>query len=287
MRKDLYIQAMDAIPFSGDIEEQIYKRLQDEKQSYRKKMVFCTASAVCIAAVFSIICIFQKQTLYSNYLEKTELNKLESVNRIREFSVPAGSDISEEQILTSEMLILNINDSSDEKGVFMLQGEISGNDLMYDIGYISDGQYMELETSYTDTVLNTRVEFKENTEFSWCITNRSDNVMTFSGEVSVIYSDLFYRNYGEGVIDIDSISSILIHDIGSLIAEDEFNGIYLYNCKTRKTEKITAELENIDFQIDNPGKYIVYAMTHENKVINLVNFITVESIVNDQGMTGF
>ena len=40
MRKDLYIQAMDAIPFSGDIEEQIYKRLQDEKQSYRKKMVF-------------------------------------------------------------------------------------------------------------------------------------------------------------------------------------------------------------------------------------------------------
>ena len=68
MRKDLYIQAMDAIPFSGDIEEQIYKRLQDEKQSYRKKMVFCTASAVCIAAVFSIICIFQKQTLYSNYL---------------------------------------------------------------------------------------------------------------------------------------------------------------------------------------------------------------------------
>lgn len=89
--------------------------------------------------------------------------------------------------------------------------------------------------------------------------------------------DLIYRDYGDKALQVDENSKIIIN----LNEFDSYNieGIYVYNCITRKTIKFQSS-NMIEYENVQQGVYFIYAITIDGVQVDLSRNTMVEHNIN-------
>ncbi len=106
---------------------------------------------------------------------------------------------------------------------------------------------------------------------NWCITNISSTEIKLTGSIKTNTQKLLFKDYGDDVIVVDAPCELIIDYYGAEIIEE----IYLYNYETNtKTELVKST--HIDFKVNEPGAYIIYAVTKNGIIINLKDYVTIE-----------
>lgn len=272
MFKDDYIQAVNKRNFSENMEEQIYHRISEEKK--RRKRLKATIMFSILSIVFLFACI--QSTSFFNITSYDKEN-----HTTKEYTVSKDIYVTEE-LYAGEKLVIHVETDSDKDRTLNISGNMQGNQIKYEIGYMVDNTYQPIDKENTDTDLNQTITIKKNKEYQLCIINLSSNSLNFSGKISVKNQDLVYREYGDDSFKIIAPSNLSVENVSSII-EDNLEGIILYNCKTYEIREIALETDTISIDITEPGNYMLYAITTSGERINLKDYIGISSISTING----
>ena len=277
-KNDEYIKEMNEVVFSDDIKERIMSNIIKQKKKNRKIYVSATALLTFFLCIIAIININVPDEKKSEFLYEEDIEKLGNVNSVKDVEVDINNNIDNLEINPSQMVILNIQSIQDDMDSFGLNGHFTGDDREYSFGYIIDKSYTEVLSGCTEEFISNQVDIKDGTQCSIYIINCSDNVLTFSGEIFVNANDLVYRDYGKEALQVEGKCKIII-DLNGLSSYD-IEGIYLYNCITQET--IRREFSNmIEYESEQDGVYLIYAMTMDGERIELSKNVTVEYSINE------
>lgn len=277
-KSDEYIKEMNRLVFSDDIEERIMSKILKQKKKSRKIYVSMTALLTFLFCIIVIKNINVPDETKSEFLCEEDIEKMGSVSSVKDVRVDINNNIDNLEIDPKQMVILNIHNIQDDMDSFSWNGHLTGDDREYSFGYIIDKSYTEVLSDCTEEFISNQVDIKDGTQYSIYIINCSDNVLTFSGEIFVNTKDLVYRDYGSEALQVGGKCKIII-DLGGLSNYD-IEGIYIFNCITQQT--IKREFSNmIEYESEQEGVYIIYAMTMDGERIELSKNITVEYSINE------
>jgi hypothetical protein len=283
-KSDEYIEEMNRLVFSDDIKERIMSNILKQKKKSRKIYVSMTALLTFFLCIIVIININVPDEKKSEFLCEEDIEKLGSVNSVKDIRVDINDNIDNLEINPNQMVILNIQNIRDDMDSFGLNGHLTGDAREYSFGYIIDKSYTEVLSDCTEEFISNQMDMKDGTQYSIYIINCSDNVLTFSGKIFVNTKDLVYRDYGSEALQVEGKCKIII-DLSGLSSYD-IEGIYIFNCITQQTIKL--EFSNmIEYESKQEGVYIIYAMTMDGERIELSKNVTVEYSINeDNGIIG-
>ena len=131
----------------------------------------------------------------------------------------------------------------------------------------------------TEEFVSNEMDIKDGTEYSLYIINCSNKILTFSGNVFANLDDLIYHDYGNESLRVEENSNIII-DLSGLSNSRDIEGIYVYNCITRQTVKFQFS-RLIEYESQQEGIYLVYAMTVQGEIIDLSKYVTIEYSINE------
>jgi hypothetical protein len=278
-KSDEYINEMNRLVFSDDIEERIMGNILKQKKKSRK--IYVSTAAVlaiflCIIVVRNINAPNEKK---SEFLCEEDIEKAGRVSSVKDVCVDDGNNIDEFQISPNQMVIFNIQNIQGDIESFGMNGQFSGEDIEYSFGYIIDKSYTEVLSDCTEEFICNQVDRKDGTEYSVYIINDSDHALTFSGKIFVNTNDLVYRDYGSESLQVEGNCKLII-DLSGLSSSYDMEGVYIFNCITQQTVK--REFSNvIEYECEQEGVYLIYAMTVDGERIDLSKNVKVEYSINE------
>lgn len=160
-----------------------------------------------------------------------------------------------------------------------MQGTIEGADISYDVGYLINGKYSYLQKNLSDDSMDYSVAAGESGDFYWCITNRAECAVSFSGTVQYDSNDLVYRFYGNDVISVDSSCTIRLESIQVLLGAKEVKNICIYHYEENETKQFTPETR--EFRIEQKGTYAIFAVMEDGETVSLNQNVSVGYEVNN------
>lgn len=215
----------------------------------------------------------------SEFLCEEDIEKIGYVSNVKEFKIDVNNNIDNLEICPNQMVILNIQNIQCETSSIFLKGHLVGDDREYSLGYIVDKKYTEVLSDCTEEFVSNEMDIKDGTEYSLYIINCSNKILTFSGNVFANLDDLIYHDYGNESLRVEENSNIII-DLSGLSNSRDIEGIYVYNCITRQTVKFQFS-RLIEYESQQEGIYLVYAMTVQGEIIDLSKYVTIEYSINE------
>ena len=282
MKMDLYRPALDSVRFSENSEENVLSVLRTRRPQKTGKRLL---PALCSAA--GIVCILLAVFSFFSAEKTGPLNKsdAEALGVMSVRTVSISSDAVSAEVRPSQMLILDTGRLSGGGDVQLLTGNWSGGDLSYEVGYLADGKYVRLSDGSTADV-SARCTAESDTDFCWCIINRSSAAVTFSGGALTVSGDLVWRDFGENAIRLDQGNELELSGISALVNADDLEGIYLYDCENQSAVLIASSTADCSVEITADGSYFVFAVTADGGTVDLKSCVFVkESAPEGSGPT--
>lgn len=179
------------------------------------------------------------------------------------------------KIASGEMVILNTNSVLEEDDESTFLGHFTGDDICYTVGYICDGAYTEVQNSVTDEDYSGGVSAEQAGEVCWCVLNTSSSEVIMDGSIRIAANDLVFRDYGEEFITLNEACTLVI-DASAAVLNSSIQRVYLYDYDTKQETEI-GNSTKIICKVSEPGVYIIYAVTEDGEVVNLKNYVTIET----------
>jgi biopolymer transport protein ExbD len=284
-KNDEYIKEMNGIVFSDDIKERIMGRISRQKRKDRKTYISIAAVItvfLCIIAAVSINSTRQENGYLSEYPDTEYAKKQDSESGVIDVWVDLDSDIDDIVLNPKQMVIINIQNIKDNTDSLSLNGRLTGDDREYSFGYIIDQNYTQVLSDCTEEFISDEVDIKGGTEIGLYLINCSDKALTFSGNVCANYNDLVYRDYGSEALEIPANSTIIIN-LSKWSGSCDIEGVYMYNCSTKQTIKWEFA-DTIEYESEQGGVYLIYALTADGDIIELLDGISVEVHIGNDGI---
>jgi hypothetical protein len=278
-KNEKYVKEMNSLIFSHDIEEQIMSNILKHKKKNINIYIYMVALITIFVCIIVIRYINVPNKMKSEFLCEEDIEKIGYVSNVKEFKIDVNNNIDNLEICPNQMVILNIQNIQCETSSIFLKGHLVGDDREYSLGYIVDKKYTEVLSDCTEEFVSNEMDIKDGTEYSLYIINCSNKILTFSGNVFANLDDLIYHDYGNESLRVEENSNIII-DLSGLSNSRDIEGIYVYNCITRQTVKFQFS-RLIEYESQQEGIYLVYAMTVQGEIIDLSKYVTIEYSINE------
>lgn len=280
-RNDKYIAEMNNLVFSDDIKDKIINNILKKKQKNRKIYIAITVFIIFLLCIAAINLINIPKEMKSKFLCEEDIEQINYVSSIKDIIIDAdNNNIDNLEISPNQMVILNISNIQDNIDSISLQGHLTGNGSAYSFGYIVDGSYTEILSHCTEEFINNQIDVENGTEYSLCIINCSDNILTFSGNILMNPKDLVYYDYDSEALQIEKNSIVKI-DLSGFHNSYDIEGIYVYNCITLQTVKFTFA-DSIEYENTQDGVYLIFAITIAGEKIDLSKNVAIEYSINEE-----
>lgn len=289
--RDKYRETFDKIRFSADFEQRVINNLTsgsvflNQNLGNKKKgliLLPICAMMICIICVISFVKFFSRDMDY-NILSREEISKISGIESLEIIELEKSADLFETKnshLNEKKMLVLDCNMEVSDGDTIFLQGTMEGADISYDIGYILNGKFSYLQKTVSTKCMDCEVVAEESGNFYWCINNISENEVFFSGTVQYASNDLVYRDYGKDAVSVDDFCTIRLENIQGLLETKRIKGIYLYDYDQKITKEFPADIEKIEYRVEQGGMYGIYAVTEEGEFISLNNNISIDYDIN-------
>lgn len=279
-----YTDAIDRVHFSEDVESRILSSIKKKDSDFRtRKRDFSVIAGLlvgCAAAIFIWIVLIDNNQLKSDFIPIENIEEIPYVEKVREIMVTLDENkysIESLNIESGEMVIFSLNTGFEEGVKSLLKGEFTGTDLCYNIGYIYEGKYYEIQSDLKESSVTENIFINKTGDYYWCVVNASTEKMLFTGNIQILAKDLLFRDYGSDAIVVNRPCVFVINGIN--FDETEFDetmgGIYVYNHQTQQTTMINYNID-IVYKVNEPGAYTIYTFNREGEIINLKDYVTVE-----------
>lgn len=278
-KKDKYVKEMNGLVFSDDIKERIMSNILRQKKKSRKIYIAMATLITIFLCIIVVRYINVPNEMKSDFLCEEDVEKMGYVRSVKDIVIDVDNDIDNLEISPNQMVILNIQNMQSNIDSLCLKGRLIGDNREYSFGYIVDKKYTEVLSDCTEEFISNQMDIKDGTEYSLYIINCSNKTLTFSGNFFFNSEDLVYRDYGSEALRIEGNSKIKI-DLSGLCNSYDIEGVYIYNCITRQTIKFQFS-SLIEYENEQEGVYLIYALTTEGERIELSKNITVEYSINE------
>lgn len=279
-RNDKYIDEMNNLVFSDDIKDKIISNILKKKQKNRKIYIAMTVLMISLLCITVINFINTPKEMNSNFLYEEDIENINYVNSIKDIIIDTDNNIDNLEISPNQMVILSISNIQDNIDSINLQGRLTGNNRAYSFGYIVDKSYTEILSHCTEEYINNQIDVENGTEYSLCIINYSENILTFSGNILMNPKDLVYYDYVGETLQIEKNSIIKI-DLSDFYNSYDIDSIYVYNCITHQTVKFPFA-DSIEYENKQDGVYLIFATTIDGEKIDLSKNVTIEYSINEE-----
>ena len=209
MGKNRYQEEFNEIHFSANFEQRVVSSIENQmsRTGGTKKRIGVVIPAVSLVLIILVLVI--RGNLGSNVTENNiaEQAAADSMEKI-EIDETGVVDFLSIQPDTMAVLEYTGKKNTTQK----MEGTLTGKQLLYDVGYLQNGEYCLLEEKVTSPDLAAVIN-GENGKYSWCITNRSTELLTVQGQIREENRDLVYRTYGESAITAEKGMHMLIENV--------------------------------------------------------------------------
>jgi len=279
-KSDKYIDEINALKFADDIKDRIMRNILMEK---RRRLKISAVLAVLLIAVLAVPVMNISKVSNENdsdILYEDADKKLSGAESVKSIQTEVNQSIDEIEVAPGQALIIQLQNLQDNVDSFILDGYLTGKEINYSWGYIIDQNYNEVQFGCTEESIQNQMDVISGSRYSVYIFNTSDFTLTFCGEVQTNSNDLVYRDYGSEAVRVDGKGTIII-DLSGLNSED-IDGIYVYNCDTQTSAKLTFS-NTIEYEIEQAGVYLIYAITTTGEKTDLSGNVTIQQDVMTNG----
>ena len=274
-----YKNAMDKVHFSEDIETQIVLSIEKKESGLRtrKRDISVIAGLLvgCAAAMLILIMLSDNSRLKSDFISIENAGAIPYVEKVRDITVTWDEGkycIKSLNIESGEMVIFSLNTGFEGGTKSLLEGEFTGTDLCYNIGYIYEGKYYEVQGGLKESSVAENIFINKSGDYYWCVVNASTEKMLFTGNIQIMAKNLLFQDYESDVIVVDRSCVFVINGIHF---DETIDEIYVYNHQTQQTTMINYNMDMV-YKVNEPGAYTVFTVNTEGEIINLKDFVTVE-----------
>jgi hypothetical protein len=284
MNRKTYIEAFNKIQVSPDIENKIMDVILTTDLSKRKKYRWRYGLIPVICGIVICLLLLPKKELKCELLSDSTIAELDNVKDITIKQMEndnSKATIETVSVSHGQMIILDSGMQLKKEDKVTFAGNVTQKNSKYEIGYIYDGNYNVLESSFNSATVLEEIEVREDGDYYFCITNLSNTKMDFSGMVSVQTDDLIYHlnsiylNEGE----------IIYVDIAQLKTEINIQACYIQNCSTGNTSEIPLNLGS--YGVIESGTYRIYAISDNQDIVDLSEKIGIQEEVTPQNENSF
>lgn len=251
----------------------------DVRQAWMKRVgIGLAASVAIVIVIFGAVNLKQDSNLKSDWIALEDVKQIPDVEKVTDLTIASDNDaysFESVKIASGEMVILNTGAvlEEDEESTFL--GHFTGDDICYTVGYICDGAYTEVQNSVTDEDYSGGVSADQAGEVCWCVLNTSSSEVIMDGSIRIAANDLVFRDYGEGFITLNEACTLVI-DASAAVLNSSIQSVYLYDYDTKQETEI-GNSTKITCKVSEPGVYVIYAVTKDGEVVNLKNYVTIET----------
>lgn len=271
-----YKNAFQNIHFSENLEEQILDEIHHASArngKTRRRLIYTgVAATLCML----VLCIMVPTVSSYQILSRKSRS---AVHGILKFSVLKSSDLENLEVKKSEMLLIDSTQQFEQNQPVSFEGNVEGDSLNYEIGYIYNDQYTKLDSFYDASSFEESFCTSGAGSYYLCISNHSTESFIFTGNVNVNTNDLTYQ---ADAIYLSENSTITIQ---TDTIQEHCITYYIENCQTKKISKIPVTTKKA--VITTNGSYRIFGVTSNHAIIDLKNCISVENSVTQSECDSF